>query len=715
MIEQHKTRIKELHSLINHHNKNYYDLDINEISDAEYDKLYQELEQLELTYPDMVTETSPTKRIGGTVSTEFMSVKHDAPMLSLKTVTDYTDQGAIDFYEKVKKELCLNDVEYVGELKYDGLGIDLKYEKGILVRALTRGDGVEGEDVTHNVMQIKDIRHKLIGPYATAFDTLNVRGEIYMRRSVMQALNDKSTRKFANARNAAAGSIRQLDSNITRHRRLSFFPYSIPVFTTELKETPTTHFDWLKLLSSLGFKINEHTKLMNSAEELANYHNEVEQLRSVLDYDIDGVVYKVNNLVLQDQLGFISTEPKWAIAHKFLAEQKTTEVLSIDIQVGRTGKLTPVAKVRPIHVAGTTISSITLHNEEETNRKDVRVGDTVTIQRAGDVIPEIVGIVLDTSKVRSEPFKMPDVCPSCGTPVVKPVDQTDHRCPNTEGCPDQNKSRITHFVQRKAVEVEGLGEKLVEQLIEEGHVKTSADLFCLGAREKAKAIVVPLTYYVSNKSKEELDKLAYSVLISLDRMADKSAKNILSALEAAKQTTLEKFIYALGIRNAGEGTAKRLVRSLGSLDNIRNATVEQLSEIDDIGPIVAKSVFDYFQSRQNNENIELLLKLGVTFKQEDMNNKILDGINVVITGSFSTVKRSDAENTLKQFGANVQSNVGKTTHTLFCGENVGTKLAEATKLGINICHENDLRLAITNPTSWKSLYVRQDDSAERNT
>lgn len=706
MTEQAQTRVQELNALLNHHRKNYYEKDISEITDAEYDKLFQELQQLEQSYPDLVTEDSPTKKVGGAVSEKFKSYKHTVPMLSLRTETDYTDQGAIDFHNRIVKELGFAP-EYVGEMKYDGLGVDLLYNKGNLVRALTRGDGLNGEDVTSNVKQIKDIPHKLTGEFATMFDSLNVRGEIFMKKSVMNELNETSIKKFVNTRNAAAGSIRQLNPNITRQRSLNFFPYLVADFSTKSPDVSATHhFNWLLLLRSMGFKLNEYTEVLHTTQDLINYHKGIEQLRDKLDYDIDGVVYKVNSIALQKQLGFISTEPKWAVAHKFLAEQKTTEVLAIDIQVGRTGKLTPVARVKPIFVSGTTINNITLHNEEETNRKDVRVGDTVIVQRAGDVIPEIVGIVPDTNKVRSEPFKMPANCPSCGTPVVKPEDQTDHRCPNNIGCPDQNKYGIVHFVQKKAVEVEGLGEKLVEQLIEEGHVRTSADLFCLGSRERAKSMALPLMYFLTHKPKEELDALAYKVLIGLDRKAEKSVRNILSALEAAKETTLEKFIYGLGIRNAGEGTAKRLVKSLGSLENIRKATVEQLSQIDDIGPIVAKSVFDYFQSKENNENIDLLLKLGIKFKQENMDNKILDGINVVITGSFSTVKRSEAEDRLKQFGANVQGSVGKTTHTLFCGENAGTKLTEATKLGINICHENDLRLAITNPSSWKTLYVR---------
>ena len=333
------------------------------------------------------------------------------------------------------------------------MGIDLQYVKGKLVRALTRGDGLEGEDVTTHVKQIKDIPHKLTGKFADIFESLNIRGEIFMKKSVMKELNESSTKKLANTRNAAAGSIRQLDPNVTRHRKLNFFPYTVAYYSTESNDLPTTHFDLLKLLSSLGFKINQYTEVLSSSKALVDYHNTIEQLRGTLDYDIDGVVYKVNNIGLQKHLGFISTEPKWAVAHKFLAEQKTTEVLAIDIQVGRTGKLTPVARVKPIFVSGTTINNITLHNEEETNRKDVRVGDTVIVQRAGDVIPEIVGIVPDANKVRSEPFKMPANCPSCGTPVVKPEDQTDHRCPNNIGCPDQNKYGIVHFVQKKAVEV----------------------------------------------------------------------------------------------------------------------------------------------------------------------------------------------------------------------------------------------------------------------
>lgn len=706
MIAKLKDRVKELHGLINHHNKNYYENDISEITDEEYDKLFQELQQLELSYPDLVTEDSPTKKVGGAVSEKFKSYKHTVPMLSLRTETDYTDQGAIDFHNRIVKELGFAP-EYVGEMKYDGLGIDLLYFRGVLARALTRGDGLNGEDVTANVKQIKDIPHQLKGEFATTFDSLNVRGEIFMKKSVMNELNETSIKKFANTRNAAAGSIRQLNPNITRQRNLSFFPYLVADFSTKsLDVSATHHFNWLLILRSMGFKLNEYTEILNSTQDLINYHKGIEQLRDKLDYDIDGVVYKVNSIALQKQLGFISTEPKWAVAHKFLAEQKTTEVLAIDIQVGRTGKLTPVARVKPIFVSGTTINNITLHNEEETNRKDVRVGDTVIIQRAGDVIPEIVGIVPDANKVRSEPFKMPANCPSCGTPVVKPEDQTDHRCTNTEGCPDQNKYRIIHFVQKKAVEVEGMGEKLIEQLIDEGHVKTSADLFCLGSRAMAKSMGVPLMVFIRHKSEEEIKKLAYDVLISLDRKAEKSVINILKAIDDAKETTLEKFIYGLGIRNAGEGTAKRLAKAFWTLDAIRKATKEQLMAIDDIGPIVADSVYEYFQSKENNDNIDLLLKLGITFKKMSVFDNSLEGINVVITGSFSTIKRSDAEKRLKELGANVQGSVGKTTHTLFCGENAGTKLTDAARLGINICHENDLRLAITNPFSWKTLYVR---------
>lgn len=706
MTNEIQSRTKELHSLIERHNKKYYGDNTSVISDAEYDKLYQELEQLEKSYPELITPSSPTQRVSGVVSKQFKSHKHSVPMLSLKTETDYSARGAINFHERIKKELNTYEIEYVCEPKYDGLGVDLEFIDGKLVCALTRGDGITGEDVTNNVRQIKDIPHFLKGPESVRFDMIKVRGEIFMKKSVFNEYNAGHEKKLANTRNAAAGSIRQLNSNVTRSRNLSFFPYSVPDFRCFKNDTPVSQYGWLKLLKSMGFCLNPLIKIANSADELISFHDEIEKIRSSLDYDIDGVVYKVNNLALQTQIGFISREPKWAVAHKFFAEEKETIVTAIDVQVGRTGKLTPVARVEPVFVSGTTINNVTLHNEQEANRKDVRVGDRVIVRRAGDVIPEIVQTVALIGKERSEPFKMPAVCPSCGTPVVKIEVQADHRCPNTIGCPDQNKYSIAHFVQRKAVEIEGLGEKLVEQLIEEGHVKTSADLFCLGSREGAKSMALPLMYFLKHKSKEEIDDLAYKVLLSLDRKAEKSVRNILSAIEKAKETTLEKFIYALGIRNAGEGTAKRLVKNLKTLDAIADASVDQLSTIEDIGPIVASSVYEYFHNKENIENIELLLQLGIKFKQDDMDNRILDGINVVITGSFSTVKRSEAEDRLKQFGANVQGNVGKTTNVLFCGENAGTKLVEATKLGINICYENDLRLAITNPTSWKSLYVR---------
>jgi DNA ligase (NAD+) len=698
-------RVAELRALLHHHAHRYYTLDAPEIPDAEYDRLFRELQQLESDHPGLASPDSPTQRVGGAVLDLFAKVRHAVPMLSIRTETDIEASGAVAFDARVRRELGLVDdappVEYVAELKFDGLAINLRYENGVLVQAATRGDGEIGEDVTHNIRTIGQIPLKLP---ADAPPVLEVRGEVYMKRADFDRLNERQREKidaglknektYVNPRNAAAGAVRQLDSAIARQRPLSFFAYGWGEVTPVEAGGPDfgTQYQALLTLRSWGLPVSDRTQVCNGPDELVAFHRQIGALRDSLPFDIDGVVYKVNALALQRQLGFVSREPRWAVAHKYPAQEQVTRMLGIDVQVGRTGKLTPVARLDPVFVGGTTVSNATLHNLFELRRKQLRVGDSVIIRRAGDVIPEVVGrvpptvvraariegadseaaidqAVADGSSQRLAPrdpyvpnFRMPRQCPICGSAVVREKGEVNHRCSGGLFCAAQRKQAILHYAQRRAVDIEGLGEKLVDQLVEAGVVKTLPDLYRLGL----------------------------TALAALDRMAEKSAQNVLDGLEQSKTTTLPRFLYGLGIRHVGETTAKDLARHFGRLDGVMDASVEQLLEVPDVGPIVAEAVHTFFQQPHNREVIEQLRACGVTWPEGDPAPRAalpLAGKTFVLTGTLPTLSRDDAKERLEAAGAKVAGSVSKKTDYVVAGEEAGSKLAKAQELGIAVLDE----------------------------
>jgi DNA ligase (NAD+) len=668
-------RLEKLHELLHAYSHAYYVQDAPIVSDAEYDALFKELEQFELRYPAAITPDSPTQRVSGKLLVGFASVRHVIPMLSIRTETDTLSSGAQYFDTRLRKELGLMDtdppVEYVTELKFDGLAMSLRYEAGVLVQAATRGDGENGENVTQNIRTIGQIPLRLP---ADAPMVLEVRGEVYMRRDDFEALNErqrariaageKGEKTFVNPRNAAAGAVRQLDPAIAAQRPLSFYAYGVGEISGAQQGSPVfaTHFDLLQGLKLWGFPVAAQVDSARGATELIAYHQRISQLRDQLPYDIDGVVYKVNSLALQQQLGFVSREPRWAVAHKFPAQEQLTTVLGIDVQVGRTGKLTPVAKLAPVFVGGVTVTNATLHNEDEARRKDVRVGDTVVVRRAGDVIPEVVSVVMDQRPLETAEFTMPRVCPVCGSVALREEGEADYRCMGGLFCSAQRKQAILHFAQRRAVEVDGLGDKLVDQLVELGVVRTLPDLYRLGL----------------------------SALAALDRMAHKSAQNLLEALQISKQTTLPRFLFGLGIRHVGEATAKALARHFGTLNAIMDATQDQLLEVADVGPIVATSLRTFFDQAHNREVVEQLRACGIRWdesKPAPQAQKPLAGQTFVITGSLPTLSRDQAKDLLEGAGAKVAGSVSKKTHYVLAGSDAGSKLTRALELGVAVLDE----------------------------
>ena len=656
----------------------YYVLDEPTIPDAEYDRLFKELQALEAAHPELLTADSPTQRVGGKPLAQFASVRHKIAMLSIRTETDTESTGAQNFDARVRKELGLKPddppVEYVAELKFDGLAMSLRYEHGVLVQAATRGDGEVGEDVTQNIRTINQIPLKLP---ADAPKVMEVRGEVYMRRADFEALNEKQReliaqgakgeKTFVNPRNAAAGGVRQLDPAIAARRRLSFFAYGIGDITSAENSGPDfkTHFELLETLKSWGFPVAAQVERAQGATELIAYHQRMGKARDALPYDIDGVVYKVNSLALQRKLGFVTREPRWAVAHKYPAQEQMTTVLAIDVQVGRTGKLTPVAKLAPVFVGGVTVTNATLHNEDEARRKDVRVGDTVVVRRAGDVIPEVVSVLLEKRVNDAPQFTMPRQCPVCGSDAVRLEGEADYRCTGGLFCGAQRKEAILHFAHRRAVEVDGLGDKLVEQLVDANVIRTLPDLY----------------------------KLGLTSLAGLDRMADKSAKNLLAALEKSKQTTLPRFLFGLGIRHVGEATAKELARHFGQLDAIMDTSEEALLEVADVGPIVAKSIRTFFDQPHNREVVEQLRACGVTWEEgapAAVAPKPLSGKTFVITGTLPTLGRDEAKDRLEAAGAKVAGSVSKKTDYVVAGAEAGSKLVKAQELGIAVIDEAQL-------------------------
>jgi DNA ligase (NAD+) len=664
-------RRDELHSLLHHHAHLYYTLDAPQIPDSEYDKLFKELQALEEAHPELRTPDSPTQRVLGRVLDGLESVRHAVPMLSIQTETDDTPEGARKFDARVRKELELSNdappLEYAAELKFDGLAINLRYENGTLVQAATRGDGESGEDVTQNIRTIGQIPLKLIDCSAPVIE---VRGEVYMRRDDFERLNeqqrekiargDKGEKTYVNPRNTAAGAVRQLDPAVTAARPLSFFAYGLG--EVQGWDVPPTHAQLLDALQAMGLPVCADRGVVQGAEGLADFHRRIAARRDALPFDIDGVVYKVNSRALQLQLGFKTREPRWAVAHKYPAQEQLTTVEAIDVQVGRTGKLTPVAKLAPVFVGGVTVTNATLHNELEARRKDVRVGDTVVVRRAGDVIPEVVSVLVDKRVGNPPLFTMPTHCPVCGSTAVREEGEADHRCTGGLFCSAQRTQAILHFAGRRAVDIEGLGDKLVAQLVEAGIVKTLPDLY----------------------------KLGLTALAGLERMAEKSAKNIVDALEKSKQTTLPRFLFGLGIRHVGESTAKDLAKHFGKLDSIMDAGVDQLLQVNDVGPVVAQSIRMFFDQSHNREVVEQLRACGFTWPEGEPSpaaSLLLAGKTFVLTGTFPTLSRDEAKDLLEAQGAKVSGSVSKKTHYVVAGTEAGSKLDKAQELGIPVIDE----------------------------
>ena len=674
---------QDLRRQLHHHAHAYYTLDAPEIPDAEYDRLFRELQALELAQPELLTCDSPTQRVGGAVLDAFAQVTHRVPMLSIRTETDTEASGAEAFDARIRKELGLSEsdppVDYVGELKFDGLAMSLRYVGGLLVQAATRGDGETGEDVTANIRTIRQIPLRLP---SDAPSVLEVRGEVYMRRDDFETLNErqrhriaagnKGEKTFVNPRNAAAGAVRQLDSGIAAERPLSFFAYGLGDITPANEGGPqwTSHFNMLMQLKDWGFPVAEQTACVQGAAGLVAFHQRVAAERDALPYDIDGVVYKVNDLSLQAGLGFVTREPRWAVAHKYPAQEEMTTVLSIDVQVGRTGKLTPVAKLAPVFVGGVTVTNATLHNELEARRKDVRVGDTVIVRRAGDVIPEVVSVVLDRRPADASQFTMVSHCPVCESLAEREEGEADHRCTGGLFCSAQRKQAIWHFAHRRAMDVEGLGDKLVDQLVDTAQVNTLADLYHL-----------------------KLD-----ILANMDRMAEKSAVNLMEALEKSKTTTLGRFLFSLGIRHVGETTAKELARHFGQLDAIMVASEDALLQVADVGPVVAHSIRTFFDQPHNREVVQALRDAGVTWPEGEAlapTEMPLAGITVVLTGTLQTMGRDEAKEKLEALGAKVAGSVSKKTHYVVAGAESGSKLDKALALGVPVLDDTGLALLLS--------------------
>ncbi len=677
-----RQRAAELHQLLHQHAHRYYVLDAPELPDAEYDRLFQELQALEAAHPELLTSDSPTQRVGGAVLQGFTPVRHALPMLSIRTETDTTAAGAQAFDERVRRELELPagssadapTIEYSAELKFDGLAINLRYEQGVLTQASTRGDGETGEDVTQNIRTIRQIPLRLrLLPGSPGPPLLEVRGEVYMRRDAFDALNEKQRAKgektYINPRNTAAGAVRQLDPAITAQRPLSFFAYGLGATQGWLQ--PASHSATLDALAAWGLPVCSDRKVAKGAAELVQFHAEMAARRDGLPFEIDGVVYKVNSVALQQRLGFVSREPRWAVAHKYPAQEQLTRLNGIDIQVGRTGKLTPVAKLEPVFVGGTTVSNATLHNVFELRRKGVRVGDTVIVRRAGDVIPEVVGRVASTAGPRQPyvpNFRQPRACPVCGSAVLRERAGIDHRCTGGLYCAAQRKQAILHFAGRRAMDVEGLGGKLVDQLVDGDVVRTLPDLYTLDAAR----------------------------LLALDRMAAKSASNIVVALAKSKTTTLARFLYALGIRHVGETTAKDLARHFGQIDALMAADEPALLRVNDVGPVVAQSIHTFFAQPHNVKVVQQLRQAGIQWPESagavaSLAPQPLAGKTLVLTGTLPTLGRDEAKDLIEAAGGKVSGSVSKKTHWVVAGDEAGSKLDRARELGVAVLDEAALR------------------------
>ena len=654
-------RVKELREKIELYNYHYYVQDNPLVADAEYDAIFRELQALESEHPQLLNDDSPTQRVGAKASSEFPPVVHQVSMLSLNNA--FTDDEVAAFDRRVRQGLDAEMVDYACEPKFDGLAITLRYENGKFVRGATRGDGFTGEDVTANLRTIPTIPLRI----SVEQPLLEVRGEVLMLKKDFNRLNEvqqaKEEKLFVNPRNAAAGSLRQLDPALTAKRRLTFFAYGVGAI--QGKALPVTHSGQMEYLKQLTFRVSPEVRVVKGHEGLLQYYREMESLRGDLPYEVDGVVYKVDRIKLQEELGFVSRAPRFAIAHKFTAEEAITTLIGIDVQVGRTGTITPVARLSPVFVGGVVVTNATLHNEDEVHRKDVRVGDTVVVRRAGDVIPEVLRTVPEKRPADTLVFKMPTQCPICASDIIRLDGEAAARCTGGLYCPAQRKQALLHFAQRRAMDIEGLGEKIVDQLVDNQIVNTPADIFKLG-----------------------IVKLA-----ALERMADKSANNLLSAIDKSKHTTLQRFIYALGIRHVGEATAKDLVKHFGNLDAIMGADETTLLSVNDVGPIVAASIARFFSEAHNREVIEQLRAAGVSWEEgagKSVANTQLAGQTFVLTGTLPTLTRDEAKQLIENAGGKVTGSVSKKTNYVVAGEEAGSKLEKAKELSIAIIDEAEL-------------------------
>jgi DNA ligase (NAD+) len=673
-------RAAALREAIAAHDHAYYVLDAPTVSDAEYDALFRELVELESQHPALVTPDSPTQRVGGTPIAEFAPVRHAVPMLSIRTETDTTAAAAAKFDARIRKDLGIAadapPVDYSAELKFDGLALSLRYERGMLAVAATRGDGEVGEDVTRNVRTIRAIPQRLALRRPPA--VLEVRGEVYISRRDFAKLNERQEaaglRTYINPRNTAAGAVRQLDPAVTAQRPLRFFAYGVGEVSPGT--LPDTHSGMLDLLARAGLPVNADRRVARGADGLVEFHAWVAKRRDALPFDIDGVVYKVDALALQQRLGYVTREPRWAVAHKFPAEEMPTEVLDIGVQVGRTGAITPVARLKPVFVGGVTVVNATLHNEDEVRRKDVHVGDTVVVRRAGDVIPEVVRVLPERRPPGARAFVMPASCPECGSAIQRLEGEAIARCSGGLVCPAQRKQSLLHFASRRAMDIEGLGEKLVDQLVDANLVRTPADLYRLGVAH----------------------------LAALERMADKSAANVVAAIESSKSTTLERFVYALGIRHVGEATAKDLARHFGRLDALVCADEAALLEVNDVGPVLAKSIAGFFAEPHNREGVKALRAVGVHWPEHEPQRSAatdapLAGLTFVLTGTLPTLKRDQAQSMIEAAGGKVAGSVSKKTDYVVAGDEAGSKLARARELGIPALDEEGLQRLLAAPSS----------------
>lgn len=661
-----KTELEQLKAMLRKYEHHYHVLDEPLVPDAEYDRVMNQLKNLEWQYPELITPDSPTQRVGAKPLEGFAQVTHQIPMLSLDNA--FSDEDLDGFLRRIEDRLTLNieQLDFCCEPKLDGLAVSILYIDGVLSQAATRGDGFTGEDITANIRTIRNIPLKL--NTSTPPARLEVRGEVFMPQKGFEALNERALEKgektFANPRNAAAGSLRQLDPRITYQRPLEFNAYSIGAYESD-DELPTTHFARLQWLKELALPINSEIVLARGRKALLAFYQQIQQKRSNLGYDIDGTVLKVNDITLQEQLGFVSRAPRWAIAYKFPAQEEMTILNDVEFQVGRTGAITPVAKLEPIFVAGVTVSNATLHNGDEIERLGIAIGDTVIIRRAGDVIPQVVGVVAERRPENAKKIRFPTACPVCHSAVVRVEGEAVARCTGGLFCAAQRKEALKHFVSRKAMDIDGVGEKLIEQLMERELIHTPADLF----------------------------KLDHTTLMRLERMGEKSANNALQSIEKAKNTTLPRFLFALGIRDVGEATAQNLANHFGTLAAIRQADFESLKQVQDVGDVVANRIVRFWQEPHNVEVVEDLIAQGVNWQdivQQEIADNPLKDKTVVLTGTLTQLTRDQAKAILQQLGCKVAGSVSAKTDYLIAGEKAGSKLAKAQELGVKILSEQDL-------------------------